>query len=92
MVQSSIRFQGQGSQDQSSQGQSSQGQSSQQRADYALARWLHQSGQPLSLVEDRGFREMCSSFDPNYTPPTRQEIGKLIDEQFVSLQNKVNET
>lgn len=45
--------------------------------------------QPLSIVEDKGFRGLMKVAVPLYTIPSRQTITSRVDDQYQVLQNRV---
>ncbi|KYM97822.1 Zinc finger BED domain-containing protein 1 [Cyphomyrmex costatus] len=47
--------------------------------------------QPLSIVEDEGFRRLLKILAPLYTVPSRMTITSRIDEKFVALSSIVKE-
>lgn len=46
--------------------------------DEMLVRMIVEDLQPLSIVEDRGFRRLLHSLNPRYELPSRREIGRTL--------------
>lgn len=44
------------------------------RLDEALLKMTVKDLQPLSLVENEGFKQLVSLLDPRYTPPSRRDL------------------
>ncbi|KAJ8381358.1 hypothetical protein SKAU_G00021360 [Synaphobranchus kaupii] len=47
--------------------------------------------QPISIVEDQGFKELMKEADPNYTLPCRKKLCTLLNCQYEVTKNKVQE-
>uniref|UniRef100_A0A087X520 BED-type domain-containing protein n=1 Tax=Poecilia formosa TaxID=48698 RepID=A0A087X520_POEFO len=44
---------------------------------------------PLSVVEDEGFQKMISTFNPNYTPPSRTYFVKMMEKKYEEIKDKL---
>lgn len=58
------------------------------RFNQAVVEMIAEDLQPLSVVENRGFRKLVNLLDPQYVLPSRRTIGrKLIPELFESTKS-----
>lgn len=60
--------------------------------DSCLVRMIALDFQPISIVEDEGFRQYSHSLNPNYTLPSRKNLSDvLIPEKFTFVQSKLTD-
>ncbi|XP_051806099.1 zinc finger BED domain-containing protein 4-like isoform X2 [Acanthochromis polyacanthus] len=47
--------------------------------------------QPLSIVEDEGFREMLQTLEPSYAIPTRKALKEMVSERYAAETQNIKE-
>ncbi|KAM9391425.1 uncharacterized protein KZ484_002886 [Pholidichthys leucotaenia] len=63
--------------------------SSKQVLDEALLNFIVKDYQPLSIVENEGFRELVQALQPSYVLPTRKTIKQMLAKKYEEEQERV---
>ncbi|CAG12946.1 unnamed protein product [Tetraodon nigroviridis] len=66
------------------------GASRKQATDEAVVNMIIKDCQPLSLVEDEGFKELLQLLEPSYVLPSRQPIKTMINQKYEEKKEQVH--
>ncbi|XP_077399284.1 zinc finger BED domain-containing protein 4-like [Vanacampus margaritifer] len=67
------------------------GASRKQAVDQAIVSMIIKDCQPLSIVEDEGFRDLLQLLEPSYVLPTRKAIKNMVSHKYEEQKEKVKE-
>lgn len=54
-----------------------------------MVRWVSESMQPFNIVEDRGFRMLMKTGQPEYYLPSRFTVSRDVKEVFIKVRKRV---